>query len=255
MAAFAAQHWGQSTFRLAAAGVVIYTDPYLSDSVERLEGPSARRLRPAPRAPHEIDDADWVVVSHDHLDHCDPDTLVPLLAASPRARVLAPEPARRVLMSAGVDPSRLVSASESWHALGDAVRVHPIIAAHPRPARDASGAPTHVGFVFDHAGHRVYFAGDTKPDEAVLRALDQLRPIATAILPINEKNFFRDAAGIVGNMSVREAFGMTHRIGAQTLVPMHYDMFAPNSVLPDEVRVLHDHAKPPFTLAFDPTSV
>ena len=42
----------------------------------------------------------------------------------------------------------------------------------------------------------------------VIDALNALAPIAVAILPVNEFNFFRSRQGIVGNMSVREAFGL-----------------------------------------------
>ena len=54
-----------------------------------------------------------------------------------------------------------------------------------------------------------------------VEALKQHAPIHMAILPVNEFNFFRSREGIVGNMSVREAFGLASEIGADRVVPVH----------------------------------
>ena len=70
----------------------MYVDPYLSDYVERVEGPELRRLIPAPFAPDTVRDADWVLITHAHIDHCDPLTAVPIAKASPQSRFLGPEP-------------------------------------------------------------------------------------------------------------------------------------------------------------------
>jgi L-ascorbate metabolism protein UlaG (beta-lactamase superfamily) len=51
-------------------------------------------------------------------------------------------------------------------------------------------------------------------------------------------------------MSVREAFHFAEKIGAKRLVPMHYDMFAPNGVFPEEIQMLYDKIQPGFKLEF-----
>ena len=48
-------------------------------------------------------------------------------------------------------------------------------------------------------------AGDTSVYEELLSCLKSVAPIDVAFLPVNEGTF-RDRRGIVGNMSVREAF-------------------------------------------------
>jgi L-ascorbate metabolism protein UlaG (beta-lactamase superfamily) len=75
------------------------------------------------------------------------------------------------------------------------------------------------------------------------------------MLPVNERNYYRDRAGIIGNMSVREAFAFAEEIGVDTVIPIHWDLFGPNSVLPDEIILVHRHLSPRFRLALSPSAL
>lgn len=246
---------GQAGFRFRLGSLTLFIDPYLSDSVEKAEGPDMRRMKPAPLDPAGIREADWVLVTHAHIDHCDPETLRPLALASPGCRFLAPYEARDRMLGWGLAAERVRKAREEWLALGPEARVHAVPAAHPRVERDAQGDPRCVGYVVEFRGRRFYHAGDTSPSEETLQALKPLGPIDTVFLPVNEANFFRSRRNIVGNMSVREAFGVAQELGARVLVPMHWDMFAPNSVYPEEVELLRERLKPPFDVRWGPESV
>ena len=57
---------GQSGFRFVAGSTVLYVDPYLSDAVERKNGPAFRRQFPPPIAAPQITDANLVMLSHAH---------------------------------------------------------------------------------------------------------------------------------------------------------------------------------------------
>lgn len=242
-------HLGQSGFRMQLGATVVYVDPYLSDCVERLHGPGLRRLRPAPVRPEAVLDADLVLVSHAHLDHCDPDTLSVVAHNNPGCRFLASYEAAEVLAaSAGVAASRILVADEGSVELPGGGVVHPVPAAHRSLERDGQGRPRFLGFVIEHAGTRLYHAGDGSVHEDVIAAVRRHGPIDTALLPVNECNFFRDRQGIVGNMSVREAFGLAVEIGARRVVPMHFDMFAPNCVYAEEIEVVYRRQSPPFRL-------
>ena len=48
--------------------------------------------------------------------------------------------------------------------------------------------------------------------------------------------FFRARRGIIGNLSVHEAFQFAEEIAVKQLVPVHWDMFAANAVDPEEIR-------------------
>lgn len=246
---------GQSGCRLAFPGCTVYVDPYLSHSVQALDAPDLVRLTPIPLAPREVTDADWVLITHDHIDHCDPHTLPDLAQASPAASFLGPPSVLRALAGWGIAEGRLYPAEETWSTLAPDLKVHAVPAAHPEISRDAQGRLQCVGYVLEHDGRRLYLAGDTSVRQPLLDALMPLAPIGTAILPVNEKNFFRDRRGIVGNMSVREAFQFADEIGVQNVIPVHWDMFAANAVGPDEIKAVYEHMRPTFRLLMQPQHI
>src|SRR5690606_13036702 len=147
---------GQSGCRIAFPGCTVYVDPYLSHCVEALDAPDLVRLVPVPVEPAGVRDADWVLVTHDHIDHCDPHTLPALAAASPGARFMGPAPVADVLAGWGIPGKRIVLAREEWLPLSGDVRIHAVPAAHPEIARDAAGNLACVGYVIEHAGRRSY---------------------------------------------------------------------------------------------------
>lgn len=246
---------GQSGCRLGVPGCTIYLDPYLSHSVQELDAPDLVRLTPIPMRPDQIDDADWVLITHSHIDHCDPHTLPGLAQASPSARFVGPPAVLRMLAQWGIAGERLQPATEAWTGLAPNVGVHSVPAAHPEIERDADGHLACVGYVVEHAGRRIYLAGDTSVRQPVLDAVAALAPIATAVLPVNERNFFRDRRGIIGNMSVREAFQMADELGTENVVPVHWDMFAANAVGHDEILAVYEHMRPSFRLLMQPDRI
>jgi L-ascorbate metabolism protein UlaG (beta-lactamase superfamily) len=104
-------------------------------------------------------------------------------------------------------------------------------------------------------GKRIYLAGDTSVTQELIDTLTLLRPITTAILPVNERNFFRDRRGIIGNMSVRESFLLADEIGVKTVIPVHWDMFEANSVGLDEIHAVYQQMEPAFDLQVQPDSI
>ena len=243
---------GQSGCRIGFPGCTIYLDPYLSDSVRRLDAPDLVRLLPITLTPAQVTDADWVLVTHDHLDHCDPDTLPALAQASPDARFMGPPPALQRLAEWGIAANRLHVATEAWSELSPELRIHAVPAAHPEIRRGIDSALECVGYVIEHRGTRLYLAGDTNVRQPLLDALAALRPIHTAMLPVNEHNFFRGRRGIIGNMSVREAFQLAQELSFTQVIPVHWDMFAANAVGPDEILAVYEHMKPSFRLLMQP---
>ena len=243
---------GQSGFRLVHNGTTFFIDPYLSDSVERLEGIHQRRLVPVWKQPALIDDADWVLITHGHLDHYDPDTLIPLSKGSPDCRFVAPNRVCETLAREGISAGRLIVAPQKWLELGNGIRIRATPAAHPTVNVDSSGQWECVGYVMEFDGRRIYHSGDTSLSQSVIDYANQLKPIDTAILPVNEANFFRDQLGILGNMSIREAFGFAELLGVRTLVPMHWDMFKVNSVFQEEIELYYRLSAPPFNLLMNP---
>jgi L-ascorbate 6-phosphate lactonase len=240
---------GQSGFRFAVGTSVLYIDPYLSDAVEKKHGPRFKRQVETPISASEITDANLVFITHAHTDHCDPVAAATIAMQSPQATFICTYESVPVLEKAGVSAAKIQIASEELTPLTKDFSYTAIPAAHPTLERDAKGRLQRCGFLLDFEDCLVYHAGDTSPHTEIFKALEGYE-IDYALLPVNEKNFFRDQMDIIGNMSIREAFHFAEKIGAQRLVPIHWDMFAPNSVFPGEIELLYEKLQPPFKLEF-----
>ena len=246
---------GQSGCRLAFGSTTVYVDPYLSDSVRELDAPDLTRQVPIAIAPACVTDADVVLITHEHIDHCDPHTLPALCKASPRARFIGPRCVLDILAGWGVEAGRLILAEERWIPVSADLRVHAVPAAHPTIDRDEEGRLRYVGFIVEYQGVRTYLAGDTSVQQEIIDAIRAIGDIHTAFLPVNEHNFFRGRRGIIGNMSVREAFLLATETGVRQVVAVHWDMFEVNSVYPEEIRLLHTLMAPPFDLLISPMQI
>lgn len=246
---------GQAGFRFDFGGLILFIDPYLSDRVERIEGPELKRQRPAPFSPGSVTDADYLLITHGHMDHCDPETIFPMLASSIQAKVIGPHTVIDFLIAEGMASERGIAVSEETLFVNEDLSITSLPAAHPTIERDASGCSACLGFVISYKGKKIYHSGDTSPDDSIITALRRLGPIDVALLPINEKNFYRDKAGIIGNMSIREAFGMASDMSAAKVVPMHYDMFKANQTYLEELEVVYRELAPPFEMIIEPSEL
>lgn len=243
---------GQSGCKLQFPNCTVYLDPYLSNSVQELDGPDLERLQPIPLLPENVVDADRLLITHEHIDHCDPYTIPKLAKASPQAYFVCPQLVYEKLIEWGIDENRIILASENWIELGANLSVRAVPAAHPEIIRDKDGNLACVGYLLKYFEKVIYLAGDTCVKQEIIDILVKNDPIHTAFLPVNEHNFFRNRRGIIGNMSLREAFQFAEEIKVKQVVPIHWDMFAINSVEPDEIRLIHKQLNPDFVLLINP---
>lgn len=217
---------GQASFVLKGDGVVVYVDPYLRVS--------DRRLSPPPFAPDVVTNADLVLLTHDHGDHVDSETLPGLARASAQARFVAPRPiAGRVAELIGA-PGRVIPAAAdepmSLEVRGSRVEVQPVPAKHEEFDRTEPGYP-YLGYSIGLGGVIVHHSGDTIPYDGQIERVRAHR-VDVALLPINGRDFYRTRAGTIGNFDYREAAEFATQIGAKVAIPMHYGMFRGNTVPP-----------------------
>lgn len=242
------QHLGQTGLKINVGSVCVLVDPYLSHSVQLLDAPDLVRQVPIAYEPHQLTAVDWVLITHEHMDHCDPHTIPALAEASAQAQFVAPEPVRRQLREWGIAETRILPATRDWIELGSDLRVRAVPAAHPRIILSQDGQPKAVGYLLERFGKRVWAAGDTSVCEELIQCLQELKPIQTALLPVNEDNFFRRRRGIVGNLSIREAFGLAAELNIEQVVPVHWDLFEINSTSPEEIQAVYRAYGWPFEL-------
>jgi L-ascorbate 6-phosphate lactonase len=214
---------GQASVVLRLGTTVVYVDPYLD--------PEERRLMRPPFAAEEVTNADLVLLTHDHGDHIDPASLPAIAAASPKATFIAPAPLRYRAGKLVGNVERVGVASVGTSVRFGDLEIIPIAAAHETFDLHPEHGHPYLGYVIRVGGLTVYHAGDTVPYEGMVERLAEL-DIDLAFLPINGRDFFRTRAGTIGNMDYREAAEIASAAGIDTVVPIHYGMFAGNTVPP-----------------------
>lgn len=223
---------GQGSAVLKLGGQIVWLDPYLDPDLEARG--SARRMMEPPVAPEEVTNATVILLTHDHRDHIDPASLPGIAAASPDAAVIAPNPhLKRVNDLIGQsDRNMFVRAGERVRIGG--LEIIPIPAAHERLDEDSALGHPYLGYVLKVEGLTVYCAGDTVPYEGLVEELQDLA-VDVAMLPINGRDYFRYRSGIMGNMDFREAAEVAHLCRFDTMIPVHWGMFAGNTVPPGSI--------------------
>lgn len=226
---------GQMGCAVRTGQQLLLIDPVLND-LTRPDGTS-RRLYPAPFDPAELTGVDRIFCTHNHADHLNPATCIPLLRANPDAKLIVPAPVARELGAAWGQEAflqgRVIPArAEEAICLSSTATVCPIPAAHEEYHRDENGDFREVGYLLHLGGVTLYHSGDTVVTKELVERLQQEPRIDLACLPINGVDFPRHEAGIVGNMGCRDAAWLADAIHARLTVPMHYDMVVGNTENP-----------------------
>jgi L-ascorbate metabolism protein UlaG (beta-lactamase superfamily) len=233
---------GQSSFALRAGDTLLLLDPFLS--------PHPDRLVPPPFPAHQAGGVDAVLCTHEHLDHFDADAVRDIASASPEAQIVVPRPVVPLVTELGIAADRVIGVQPGDAIEVQDVTVYAVPAMHGIHVADAysfghelsDGMYRYLGYAVEAGSVRVYHAGDTIPYEGMEPLLQALH-VDVALLPINGRDPTREARNIVGNLDHIEAVRLAAGIGADVLIPMHYDMFAANPGHPDRLVefALRDH--------------
>lgn len=242
------EHLGQSGLKINNANKCILIDPYLSNSVQELDSFDLKREVPILYKPEELTNVEYILFTHEHIDHCDPHT-VPIIAANnPKAKLIGPYLVREKLSEWNISSERIISLKNTEIDLGNGCTILSVPAAHPKLDYTSDHFPKSVGWLIKYKENLIYLSGDTKVHEKIIDFLKKMPRIDLAILPVNEDNFFRRRRGIIGNMSIREAFQLTDELEIKNLFPVHWDMFEANSALPEEIKIIYEGYKWSFQL-------
>lgn len=225
---------GQSGFLVQWQGKHLLLDPYLSDSLTRkYAGTDKPHVRMTARviAPERLDFIDVVTSSHNHTDHLDAETLLPLMQASREVQLVIPEANRAFVVERLGLPLSLPLGIDS----GITLRVRGfeltgVPAAHEALETDEAGRHRFLGYLVRFGPWTLYHSGDTVWYEGMEEILRPWR-IDLALLPINGRSPERR---VPGNLNGREAALLGRRIGARLVIPCHYQMFEFNTASPEE---------------------
>ena len=228
-------YMGQHGFAINVAGQVIYIDVILN-ALRGRDGKD-RRNYPPPFLPGEIQRVDYYVSTHNHGDHLNMDTILPLAKANPRTKFIVPNPWTSVLANAGIEKSRVLGAGVKYIIDAGPAKIIPVPAIHTKyiqaeGAKDKKGDFVDLGFVIKAGGLSIYHPGDTWINSGLVEILKKFGPFDIAMLPINGTDWERTSKNCIGNVSAMDAVKLAMEIPIDTVIPCHYDMMPDNTENP-----------------------
>ncbi len=198
---------GQGGWLLNLGDSTLMIDPYLSNSVAKVNPKNFRRMPVSEKYLHHK--PDFLAITHDHLDHLDPETLSVVLKSDKPTTVFAPYSAWCLAREYGNSHNYvLLERGSSWTE--SEFRIHAVKAAH--------SDLTAVGFIIFEGGRSYYFSGDTVYSDEVVSDVKKICPdgVDYAFIPIN---------GVGNNMNATDAARLARDIGAKCAIPMHFGLF------------------------------
>jgi L-ascorbate 6-phosphate lactonase len=203
---------GQAGYIIELDDVSFCIDPYLSDSVEQIEG--FKRLVQAPVSAEQLN-IDYMLFTHDHLDHFDEPTIIKTIHK--HITYIGPESCVARLNQLG---AKKIIRLDRYNTIE--VGNVGITATYAYHTDDS------IGLLFrikNKQGGGLYITGDTEYSEELLKVKKQ-QP-AVLVVCINGK---------LGNMNVNEAAKLAVQIGVNQVIPCHYGMFAENTEDPKKLE-------------------
>ena len=220
---------GQSGYLLLWKGKRVLIDPYLSDSLTKKYATTNKpHIRMSERIvdPSLLKNISIVTSSHNHTDHLDGETLIPLIKNNPNIKFIIPEANRAfVCERAQIEKDFPLGLSDGESMVVDEFTFYGVPAKHNEIERDENGRCKFMGYVIEFGKFTIYHSGDTLFFDDMV---DLLKPfkVDVALLPINGNKPERKVAG---NLDCKEAAELAMAIGAKYVIPCHYDMFAFNT--------------------------
>ena len=194
---------GQAGFLFELDDVRVMVDPYLSNSVQKVQPKNCRR-QPIDESYFDIK-PDILILTHNHLDHTDPETLEKLFSRHSDICVLASYNAWQTARKFGGDNNYIMfNRGTVWTEKG--IKFEAVYAEH---SDDKA-----IGVIISYGGKNYYITGDTLYNKKVIKDINM--PIDTVFLPIN---------GVGNNMNMTDAAHFAEEIKAKTAVPIHFRMF------------------------------
>lgn len=224
---------GQSGFLIQYQGKHLLIDPYLSNSLTKKYANTDKphvRMTELVVSPEKLDFIDIVTSSHNHTDHLDAETLMPLMQGNPNLKIIVSKANLEFAASRlQVSTKRLTPISHNEAVRLEPFTLHAVPAAHENLETDQEGHHKCIGLIVEVGEYTIYHSGDTLLFDGMVDTLKKWQ-IDVALLPINGRDPKR---GVAGNLSGIEAAQLAKNIGAKLIIPCHYDMFEFNTVSPD----------------------
>lgn len=195
---------GQAGLLFETKGKTILVDPYLSDSVKKIEPQNYRRVSVDERFLQSTPDV--ILLTHNHLDHTDPETLCHYLSADSEVTVLASGNAwQNVRKAFGGVKNNYVQFNRGTEWTEGEIYFKAVYAEH---SDDKA-----IGIVMQAEGKTYYITGDTLYNAEIFKDLPE--KIDYIFIPVNGRG---------NNMNMADAKRFCEKIGG-IAVPLHCGLF------------------------------
>ncbi len=217
---------GHATLLVQMGHSTFLVDPIWSDRASPLPFGTKRFVAP-PIALEELPSIDFVLVSHNHYDHMDTETLAWLARSG--AQILVPLANEKILYDAGVsrslDGRATVRELDWWDSevLGG-VEIHAVPARHwSRRSLFDRDRSLWSGWVVRSAERSFYYSGDTSMFDGFAEIERRLGPIDLAAVPIGAY----DPPEIMArsHMNPEEAVAALQALNARNGLALHFGTF------------------------------
>lgn len=234
---------GQAGFFIKFKNKLLIIDPYLSDYLsKKYKGQIFPhiRLMEIPIKPLQITNVDYILCSHAHSDHMDPETISILSNKNPDVKLIVPAAEVEETIKRGAKTHQIIGLNDgNILSLEDGIKVIGIAAAHEDLKVNENGEHHFLGYILDLEGIRIYHSGDCTPYPGLIKKLKDLE-IDLALLPINGRDEYRLKNNIAGNFLISEVIDICKSANVENLIVHHFGMFAYNTVTEEELENLRN---------------
>ena len=188
---------------------------------------------PPPVAPEQVTNADYYLITHEHGDHLDTDTVGPISQNAPQTKFVAPGWCTDILLGLGIAAERIITpkALEPVQLPGSDVRLTAVPSAHYEKTYDAEKGYRWIGYLIEANGVTFYHAGDTIIYPDYIETLKALPTPDVTMLPVNGRDYYRETEmDATGNLLPAEAVRLAKDLGWDTLIVGHNDLYPYNTI-------------------------
>lgn len=181
--------FGHATSLLEIDGHRFLIDPVFGDHVSPVPGRGPGRMHPVPAEIEDLPSLDAVVISHDHYDHLDYDSIL-RLERTHEPRYVVPLGVDLHLVAWGVAPDRISSLDWRGSLEVGQIRLTCTEARHNSGRGLVESVSLYAGWAFHGPRHSAWFAGDSGTSKRFASIGADLGPFDLTLVPIGAYDQF-----------------------------------------------------------------